>query len=272
MAVTGVDDPLKLLRLERAEPGLFLGRCVDGAIGRVFGGHALAQSIAAASAASGSGRDIDAVHVSFVRPASPLIPMEYRTEVAKAGRAIDVIGVRTEQGGVPVMLGFVTTHEPEPSLEFGVEGPETLGPESVQRSRYHPPGTNPAVRAPFDLRYLTDPEATGVAREDVWLRTESAVRSDRQPDHAALLAYAVDFLVTRAAHAALPSTMALVGASLDHAMWLHRPLRVDDWLLVTSESSTFADSRSLSTCRVFDRAGTLVATATQEALIRPARP
>lgn len=270
MTDIGVDDPLELLDVSASGPGSYRGRCIDGSIGRVFGGHALAQTIVAGALAAGAERDIDAVHVSFVRPASSSDPLDYRADVVKSGRALDVVGVRAEQAGAVMLFGFVTTHVSEPSIEFGVTAPSTPGPADLPRSRFRPPGTNPGVRAPFDLRYITDPESHGAAREQLWLRTEARVRSDRQVDHAALLAYSVDFLVTRAAHVRLPETMPIVGASLDHAMWFHRPFRIDEWLLVTSETSTYAGSRSLSTSQVFDRSGALVASATQEALIRSA--
>lgn len=263
----GVDDPLELIRVDQTGPGVFSGQCIDGAIGRVFGGHVLAQAIRAASAATGDRRPIDAVHVSFVRPALPDEPLTYRTDVAKSGRALDVVGVRVEQHGATTLLGFVSTHEPEPSVEFADSMPSVSPPDALSGSDYRPQGTNPGVRAPFELRYIP-PAGLGGPREQVWIRTRADVHSDLPSDHAALLAYGVDFLVTRAAYPGMPSTMALRGASLDHAMWFHRPFRVDEWLLLSSNCSTYADSRSLATCEVFDTAGRLVATASQEALIR----
>jgi acyl-CoA thioesterase-2 len=124
------------------------------------------------------------------------------------------------------------------------------------------------VRAPFDRRPVPLPPDVNPAREDHWIRTHSPVRSANPNIHAALLAYATDFLVSRAAHAGMPRDAAVLGASLDHAMWFHRPFRADQWLLVSSTASIYTGSRSLSTCQVFDADGALVATATQEALIR----
>lgn len=267
----GVDDPLDLLSLDPVEPGVFCGRCIDGAIGRVFGGHVLAQAIIAASSVTDHRRPINAVHVSFVRPAVTADDLVYRTDIAKSGRALDVVPVRAEQNGSTTLLGFVTTHDPEPSVEYADVMPEVEGPDSLTESDYRPQGTNPGVRAPFELRYAPA-RGAGVPREEVWIRSRAAVRSDRQVEHAALLAYAVDFLVTRAAYPGMPPSLALRGASLDHAMWFHRPFRVDEWLLVASSCSTYAGSRSLSTCQVFDTPGRLVASASQEALIRPTDP
>ena len=165
-----------------------------------------------------------------------------------------------------MLYGFATTHTVEATLEVADPMPDVAGPDDVAETDRTPPGTNPSVRAPFELRYLAT--SGQAAREDVWIRSRAPVDSDAQVDHAALLAYAVDFLVTRSAHAGLPPSISLVGASLDHAMWFHRPFRVDDWLLVSSVMSSYADSRSLCSCRVFDLTGALVASATQEALIR----
>jgi len=265
----GTSDPLELVRLAGADDGPYEGLCVEGASGRVFGGHVLAHVVRAASLASGGARPVDALHVSFVRPAVPTRPLVYRADVVKSGRSLDVVGIRAEQRGATMLLGVVTMHEPEPSVEFGVVAPRLPGPDALEGSDYRPPGTSADVRAPFELRYVP---GTGEehAHEDVWIRTRALVGSDAQPDHAALLAYGVDFLVTRAAHVGLPPSMAGIGASLDHAMWFHRPFRADEWLLVSSTCTVFAGSRSLSTSRVFDTAGRLVATASQEALIRVA--
>ncbi len=264
----GVGDPLELLAVHEIERGRYTGVCIDGAIGRVFGGHALAQAVRAASICVGDRRPVNAVHVSFVRPAVPSEPLLYFTDVVKSGRSLDVVSVRAEQLGAVTLVGFVTTHETETSVEFADPAPPAPDPGGIPASDYLPQGTSPGVRAPFELRYLP-PFPTGVAREDVWIRSRARVGSERQADHAALLSYAIDFLVTRSAYPGLPEDLVLRGASLDHAMWFHRPFRIDDWLLVSSSCSVFAGSRSLATSRIFDMNGRLVATATQEALIRP---
>ena len=257
--------PLELIALQRQGDGRFSGACLEGAIGRVFGGQVLAQAVRAVSFAIGDRRPVHSFHASFVRPALPTKTLDYSTEVVKSGRSLDVVDFRARQSGRVMMLGFASAHEPEPSIDAGPDMPAVAGPEELPSSDFAPPGTNAAVRAPFDRRYI--PAESGSRTENVWVRTRARVDSEAGIDHTALLAYAVDFLLTRAAHVALPE-ISDVGASLDHAMWFHRPFRIDEWLLISNTMTVFSDSRSLCTCSVFDRSGEVVASATQEALIR----
>lgn len=260
-----IEQPLGLLQLERLGPRQYAGNCIDGAVGRVFGGHTLAQAVRAASLAIDDRRPIHSFHATFLRPGSSATPMIYSTEILKKGRSLDVVGFRAEQSSSLMLFGFASAQAPEPSVHSAISMPSVADPESLAASAFAPTGTSSSVRAPFDRRYLPSPP--GFLGKQLWVKSHSEVASASAIDHTALLAYVVDFLVTRAAHVAMP-TLPQVGASLDHAMWFHRPFRVDEWLFVSSEMTTFSDSRSLCTCHVFDRDGTLVATATQEALIR----
>jgi acyl-CoA thioesterase-2 len=263
----GSADVLDLIRVDPGVPGRFSGMCIDGAIGRVFGGQALAQALRAVSLATDDRRPIHSIHAAFIGAASSTSPMLYTTDIVKSGRSLDVIGFRASQADRTMLYGFASTHAPEPTMSMSDRMPSVPGPDDVSESDQTPDGTNPAVRSPFELRSLTTP--SDPARQEVWIRSRVKVDSDAQIDHAALLTYAVDFLVTRAAHARLPPSISLLGASLDHAMWFHRPFRIDEWLLVSSSMSSYSDSRSLCDCQVFDADGSLVATAIQEALIRP---
>ncbi|MCU1557823.1 MAG: acyl-CoA thioesterase [Microbacteriaceae bacterium] len=259
--------PLELIALQRVGDGQFTGSCLEGVSGRVFGGQVLAQAVRAVSHSIGDRRPVHSFHASFVRPANPTVVLDYGTEVIKSGRSLDVVEFRARQSGRVMLFGFASAHEPEPSIGAGLTMPAVVGPDDLPSSDFAPVGSNPVVRSPFDRRYV--PTAPGDRTEDVWVRTRRRVASDSAIDHTALLAYAVDFLLTRAAHVALP-VIPTIGASLDHAMWFHQPFRIDEWLLVSSSMVAFSDSRSLCTCSVFDRRGVLVATASQEALIREA--
>jgi acyl-CoA thioesterase-2 len=265
---TGVDDPLELLTVEEDGPGTFTGMSLEGKYGRAFGGSVLAHALRAATRAVGDVRAVESIHASFVSPADPSVPVTYRTEVIKSGRALDVAGVRAVQGDRTVFYGFVTCHDAEATIEFGDRAPDVPSPDDLDSTHFVPRGTNGGVRSPFDRRPVPLPPGARRAREDHWIRSHAPVHSDNPNDHAALLAYASDFLVSRAAHAGMPGEAIVIGASLDHAMWFHRPFRIDDWLLISSTASIYTGSRSLSTSQIFDRSGALVATATQEALIR----
>jgi acyl-CoA thioesterase-2 len=279
-----VSDPGTLLELrpEHAEPfsSRFSGRCiagmsVPGSPERIFGGHALAQALVAASRTAGDRNPPNSLHAYFVGPGRPDADIDYECDVLKSGRSLDLVSVRGRQFDRTVLALTASFHALEPSSEYQEGIPDVPPPASLDTVDYIPPRTNPAVRAPFEIRYAgggyrdSDP-AEPEPRADVWIRTRHAVASAAPLDHAALLAYAVDFLMTRAAHMPLRRNgRRLNGASLDHAMWFHRPFRVDEWLLVSSRGVRFSGSRALTACRVFDEAGSLVASAGQEALLRP---
>lgn len=265
----GVDDPLQLLALTAEGPHAYTALSQEGAYGRAFGGSVLAHALRAASLTGGDRRTVESVHASFVSPADPRVPVVYLTEVVKSGRALDVVSVQARQRGRTVFISFVASHDAEETIEFGDRAPDAPDPDDLEPTHFVPRGTNGGVRSAFDRRPIPLPDGHGRAREDHWVRSHGTVRSDEFNVHAALLAYASDFLVTRAAHAGMPTGAAVLGASLDHAMWFHRPFRMDEWLLVSSTASVYSGSRSLCTAQIFDRSGSLVATATQEALIRP---
>jgi acyl-CoA thioesterase-2 len=269
-------DPLGLIRLDAVDELRFSGMCIDGRIGRVFGGQTLAQALRATSLALSETRAPNSLHAYFISPGRSDAPVEFAVAPIKSGRSLDVADVRAEQDGRTLLSAIVSFHGVEESIEFQVAMPDVPPPEDLESSVYRPPHTNPAVRAPFDIRYPPSTTAAGASRAPAqvltWIRTHAPVRSDAPVDHAALLAHAVDFLLTRAAHVALDDAPAHIGASLDHAMWFHRPFRMDEWLMVSSEALTFAGSRSLCTAHIFMRDGRLVATASQEALIRDMPP
>ncbi len=257
----------QLLSVFGQGPGRYVGRCVEGFRGRAFGGHLLARSVCVASLATATSRLPSSLHTVFVAPALAAFELEYAGVVLKKGRSLDIAAVRAQQNGRVVAESTLSFHDGDPSLEFQAAFPDAPSPDVVAESTERPPGTNQAVRAPFEIRPLLRDAATG-ADSSAWVRLRGEYRGS-PPGHSALLAYAVDFLITRATHDALgDSTIPAVGASLDHAMWFHRPFRIDGWLLIDSRSTTFSGSRALSTSTIFDRSGALVATAAQEALLR----
>jgi acyl-CoA thioesterase-2 len=266
---TAPDDPCDLLALQDGDGGASSGVCMDGSFGRVFGGQVLAQSIMAASRALDGIGSINSLHAYFVSPGRAYSPITYNPLVLKRGRSIGLARVTATQGGRTVLEMSVSSHIHEPSVEFQPTAPPLPGAEELTSSTDVHWSANPNVRAPFDIRYAseTDGVGDGIA---AWIRTRRAVSSPDPATHAALLAYAVDFLITRASHARLAQYQPLAGASLDHAMWFHRPFRADEWLLVICRGQTFAGSRTLAGCEVYRQDGTLVASAGQEALLRPA--
>lgn len=267
-------DPGALTRVERLDQHTFSARCLDGASGRIFGGQSLAQAMQAASMALDHRRPPNSLHIYFVAPGRPDEEVVYTTEVVKRGQAIDIVLVTAHQGTRTILSGHASFHEPEGSTDFQPAMPDAPLPHTLPESDYVPDGTNRLVRRPFDVRYVDerfrDESGPQAPLQDVWIRTRRPVASDLAIDHAALLVFAVDFLVSHTSHMPLRGDNAPgVGASLDHGMWFHRTFRADEWLLVSNLGISYAGARALSQCTVFDMNGTLVATATQEALIRP---
>jgi acyl-CoA thioesterase-2 len=268
----------------REEPDALLDLDVEGlrrwrgrgraAIGsRVFGGHVLAHAVRASSQTRQSGRPVNSLHAYFLAAARAEHDIDYDVSILKKGRALDIDHVTASQSGRPVAVCTVSYHAPEASAGYQDQMPDMQGPAQFESVSYTPPGTHAAVREPFELRYVDNrfrdengPDDTPALQ--TWIRARQPVRSTAQSDHAALLAYAVDFLISRVAHIPLRGNTSPVGASLDHVMWFHRPFRVDSWLLVSCASSTFAGARSLSRAEIFDEEGHLVSTAVQEALLR----
>lgn len=245
-----------------------LGRCVPGAGTRIFGGHSLAQSICVA--ADWSERPIASLHAVFVSPGDARSPVRYRARRLKLGRTIDVVRVEGEQRRRQVLTVDASFAQPEASPDFYAPGPLVPRPLDYPPTESGHHGQARAVREPFVVHSFPPDEQT--ATVDTWLRLRAPLAEEPEnPVHAAWLAYAVDFLITRPAH--LPSALSgrsAIGASLNHAMWFHRPARVDEWLLVRARLDSFSGSRSLCRATVYDDAGTLVATAAQEALVRRA--
>lgn len=262
-----------LLRVDPVAPDVWRGR-PRAAIGtRAFGGAVLAHAVRASSCDHPEGRPINSLHAHFLGAGDAAADIDYEVHSLKRGRSMDVDQVFARQRDRPVMVCTVSYHAPERGAEYQIRMPAVPAPATLEPVAYIPPGTRPEIREPFELRYVDQRfrDEDGPDAEPhlaTWVRSRRSAGSATQPDHAALLAYAVDFLVTRVAHMPVRGDTEMVGASLDHAMWFHRPFRIDDWLLVSCAASTLSAARSLSRAEIFDRNGNLVVTVVQEALLR----
>lgn len=262
-----------LLRVEPVSTDVFRGRA-QAAIGtRAFGGSVLAHAIRASSSNHPKGHPTSSLHALFLGAGDAAADIEYEICSLKRGRSLDVDHVVARQRERPIMVCTISYHAPERGADYQIRMPRAPAPAALEPVAYVPPGTRPEIREPFELRYVDqrfrDEDGPDVEPNlATWVRSRRSAGSATQPDHAALLAYAVDFLVTRVAHMPVRGDTELVGASLDHAMWFHRPFRIDDWLLVSCTASTLFGARSLSRAEIYDQDGNLVATAVQEALLR----
>lgn len=261
----------ELVHVERLGDRTFSGRCLTGATGRIFGGQVAAQALRAAILAAPAGRAVQSVHCWFLRPGAPDANVTYGTTVLKDGRSLTTVRVDCTQGDRLIFTATASFHAAEPGADYQVEPPEAPHPELCSAVDLVLPGTNPEVRTPVEFRY-PDEASTSVEpappHQLTWLRSGTDLGDDPGV-HACALTYFSDLTLTRTAHMPLRRPgVVRIGASLDHTIWFHRPVRADQWLLFDQRASSYAGARSLSHGRMFTTDGILVASVAQEALIR----
>ena len=261
-----VDTQAAMLAITRLDEDVFEGWCHEGRSGVVYGGAVAAQSLLAAGLTVAEGRDPHSLHAYFVRPGRADQPVRYLVERVRDGRSFATRQVSAVQEGKTVftMLASFQHREGGFDHQFTDVDVPPLPTDEPEPS----PMRNSPIGSMVDMR-LVDRD-WDAARQSFWVRVR-----DRLPDdalsHAAALAYVSDMFLALTSvlphnnHALMPVT------SLDHAMWLHRPFRADEWLLVAQRSPTAAASRGFSAADVLSADGVLVASVQQEALIRVPR-
>lgn len=280
-----LDDLVKLLALERIEENLFRGQSRDLGWGTVFGGQVLGQALSAAAQTVPAERHVHSMHAYFLRPGDVHRPIVYDVDRIRDGASFTTRRVVAIQSGKAIFNLAASFQKEEPGFEHQAQMPECAPPESFKTDRERfaeivdrlpafARGPATAER-PIELRAvepeddLFHPQARAASRR-VWLRAVAPLPDDPAL-HAYLLAYASDFsFVTTALlpHGVTWLTPGMQIASIDHVMWFHRPLRVDDWLLYVMDSPVAHGARGLARGLLFDRTGQLVASCAQEGLIR----
>ena len=284
-----VGELLGALDLERIGPDTFQGRSParPGNRRRVFGGLVVAQALVAASRTV-EDRVPHSLHCYFILPGDVSLPIDYAVDRVRDGRSFATRRCGATQGG-RVIFDLVASFQAsdqvtDAGLEHQMPRPDVPEPDDLPSSaelevtvgHLMPPGLKhwflgkQAIEVrPCDLGRF-DARNTPSNRQQVWMRA-----SERLPDdpavHRAVLAYLSDMTLLDAAMAPHGRTLfepKLAAASLDHALWFHRPFRADEWLLYAQDSPNMSGSRGLSRGLIFDRAGILVATVMQEGLIR----
>ena len=274
---------LRLLDVEKIEENLFRGHN-DPNSHHVFGGQVLAQAIAAAYRTIEPGRSLHSLHAYFLRPGDWTRPVLYDVERIRDGRSFNTRRVVAIQNGRAIFNLASSWQVAEEGLEHAVTMPDVPPPEALRpdRERY----AELAERYPeikrFAFRYdaIDSRQVEGVLMTEseprppfkhTWMRVAEPVGDDPEI-HLGLLAYLsdMDFMSTSLLpHARSPASgHGIQGASLDHAMWFHRPFRADEWLLFAKESPSTGGARGFVRGSFFDREGRLVASAMQECLIR----
>ena len=279
-----VDELIDLLRLERIEEDLFRGQSRDIGTRNVFGGQVLGQALSAAQQTVDGGRIVHSLHAYFLRAGDIEAPIVYSVDRSRDGKSFSVRRVVAIQHGQPIFNFAASFQVAEAGAEHQFDMPAVPMPEDLA-----PPMQIPAEelakmpvklqrwlsrKSAFEFRYVSrrneiQPEKRPPFQQ-IWFRL-----IDRAPDddglQRSMLAYASDFHLIGTAM--LPHGISYLQhnvqvASLDHALWFHRPLRVDDWLLYSCDSPSAQGARGLTRGMIYARDGRLVASTAQEGLIR----
>ena len=276
-------DLLRLLELERIEDNIFRGPSVDLGGERVFGGQVLGQALTAASYTAGA-REVHSLHAYFLLPGDMEAPIVYEVDVARDGKSFSTRRVVAIQHGRPIFNMAASFQSPEQGLEHAAAMPDVPGPEGLVDVREAMPEDLEKVPEkmrrflkrdrPFEIRSVEPVQIVAPPRAEprrhCWIKTVDSLPDN--PDlHRNVLAYMSDFQLMVTAtrpHGIHFSDGNVQLASLDHAMWFHRPFRVDDWLLYAMESPNASGGRGFALGRFFTRDGRLVASTAQEGVVR----
>ena len=281
---TVLQDFLDLLNLEYLEDNLFRGQSRDLGGRSVFGGQVLGQSLVAATRTVSEYRPPNSLHAYFLRPGDMEAPIVYDVERSRDGGSFSWRRVKAIQHGQQIFSMMASFHVEEPGLAHQASMPDVPMPEALEdeqslRKRWLEDCPDRLRRAflresAFEFRPVrpTNPlnPGQGEPAHSVWFRASGTLPDDPM-FHRCVLAYASDYNLLMTAmlpHGRSFLQPNMIVASLDHALWFHRPLRADEWLLYHMESPSAQDARGLARGLIFDRQGTLVATVAQEGLMR----
>jgi acyl-CoA thioesterase-2 len=271
-----VAELIRLLDLEKIEENIFRGYNPDDRSQRVFGGQVLAQALVAATRTAPPERHCHSLHAYFLRAGDPAAPILYEVDRSRDGGSFSVRRVVAIQHGEQIFVLAASFQKAESGFEHQAAMPDVPPPEGLADGMSEGDATllkglwrsRPFEFRPVQPRGLGDRPARAPL-DHIWLR--ACERLDGPPAlHQAFLAFASDMSLLDTA--LLPHGKGLFSnvqvASLDHAMWFHRPFRVDDWLLYAQDSPAAHGARGFSRGMIFARDGTLVASVAQEGLIR----
>jgi acyl-CoA thioesterase II len=278
---------LDLLDLEQVEVNLFRGRSPDETRQRVFGGQVAGQALVAAGRTVPEDRPVHSLHAYFIHPGDTKVPLIYSVEQVRDGRSFSTRRVSAIQHGRTIFVMSASFQRFEESISHGAPMPQVPPPSEVRPSidRLEELLGKPLPAEmrdnPIELRHV-GPLTAQVQRDPalhtssnyVWLRVRGSLPDDPLL-HACLLTYASDLTLLDTVlrrHGRTWDDGQTVGASLDHAMWFHRPFRADQWLLFAQETPAASGGRGLAIGHVFTEDGTLVVSAVQEGLVRTLSP
>jgi acyl-CoA thioesterase-2 len=285
--VTGqqaVNDLLELLDLRKLTDSSFQGSSPSVGPQRVFGGQVAAQALVAAGRTVDPERHVHSLHGYFVRPGDPNEPIVYSVENVRDGRSFSVRRSVALQHDRPIFFMSASFQVEEEGLDhqgtapLDVPGPDEVPTMDDRLARYPERlGIWQLIPRPIDVRYVGEPgwvppgDRPSEPRQRVWMRIDGKLPDDPLL-HACALTYASDLTLldsVLSTHGAVWGPGGFQGASLDHALWLHRPFRADEWFLYDCWSPSASGGRGLASGRMFTVDGRHVASAVQEGLLRP---
>jgi acyl-CoA thioesterase II len=284
MSQPHVAELIELLQLERLEDNLFRGESRDIGTRYVFGGQVLGQALSAAQQTVDPARSAHSLHGYFLRAGDVDKPIVYSVDRARDGHSFSVRRVEAIQHGRPILNCAVSFQIAESGFEHQTGMPEVPMPEDLPAPHGLPAEAlarlPPKLQrwlstdGPFQYRFVRPRDELNPAKrppcQHIWFRLAESIEAPAAL-HRALLAYASDYHLIGTSllpHGVSYLTPNLQMASLDHALWFHRPFRADEWLLYSCDSPTAQGARGLVRGQLFSRDGRLIASTAQEGLIR----
>jgi acyl-CoA thioesterase-2 len=281
---TPMQQLIRTLDLEQLEHNLYRGTSPDIGWQRVFGGQVIGQALVAAQRTVDEERIVHSLHAYFMRPGDPTIPIIYDVERIRDGASFATRRVVAIQHGRAIFAMSASFQREEGGYEHQIAAPDVPQPEELMgedefRHRFISRAPETVQRywerpRPFELRpvslthYLTTEKLE--PRQDVWVRALGPVPEERTYQ-AAVLGYISDMTLLDASlypHGTSIFDPEIQAASLDHAMWFHRPPVFDDWLLYSQDSPSASGARGMTRGSIYTRSGLLIASVAQEGLIR----
>ncbi len=280
---SAVERLLSILDLEQLDHNLFRGRSPQDGWQRVFGGQVIGQALVAAGRTV-EDRSAHSLHAYFMRPGDPAVPINYEVDRIRDGKSFSTRRVVALQKETAIFSMSASFHLAEEGFDHQSDMPDVPGPEELANltdikekfldrlpanikayfARERPIEIRPVDTSRFFAQKKREP------RQSIWMRASGKLPDDPAL-HQSALAYASDFSLLDTAliaHGRVLFDPELMMASLDHAMWFHRPVRADEWLLYTQDSPAAHGARGFCRGSIFTREGVLVASVAQEGLIR----
>ena len=284
---SAVQTLLATLDLETLEKNLYRGMSPQVGWQRVFGGQVIGQALVAAQRTVEAERKVHSLHCYFVRPGDPAVPIIYEVDRIRDGGSFTTRIVVAIQHGQAIFSLLASFQVSEDGLEHQIPMPDIPMPEDLPTEKQlaeqyidHAPENvrrywqrdRPIELRPVDLKHYVSREKLE-PRQNIWFRATGPLPADPAV-HSAVLAYASDMTLLDTslfAHGMSIFDPKLQGASLDHSIWFHRPVNMEEWHLYSQDSPSSAGARGFTRGTIYSRDGTLVASVAQEGLIRMRR-